>query len=95
MSKTIDITCSECSRIITMCAQDARIVSRFNGGIPRLNITVKCPHCHQSSAVHDTPDARELLSEKIKARDFDEGGGNIIANSPEALLKFLGDLGNI
>ena len=94
-TKTIDISCSECGESITLTAKDAHIASRLNGGCPRLSVTVKCPHCQKTSTVNDTPDARELLSERLKNRDYDNAGGTIIASSPETLMKLLGNLRDI
>ena len=92
-TKTIDISCSECGKTITMTAKDAHIASRLNGGCPRLSVTVKCPHCQKTSTVRATTNARELLSERLKNRDYDDEGGTIIASSPDALLRVLGILG--
>lgn len=88
-AKTIDIKCSECSETITMSAQDAHIEWRFNGGCPRLKVTVQCPHCQKSSVVKDTPEARGLLSERLKNQDYDSGGVTIITNSPETYHKLM------
>ncbi len=91
VTKTIDIICSECDKTITMSAKDAHIVSRLNGGCPRLSITVQCPHCGKSNIVHESPEAHDLLDERIKNRDYDFGGATIIVDHPETLNRVLGN----
>lgn len=89
-TKTITILCSECGKPITITAQDAHILWRFNGGFPRLKITVGCPHCNMPSIIHESPEAHELLDERIKSHDYDYCGTTLILESPEALNRILG-----
>lgn len=74
---TITIGCSKCGQNIVMAAKDANIRWRFNGGFPRLKVTVKCTHCNQMSTVRETPEAKELLAERIKKKDYNGGGCDI------------------
>ena len=68
MAKTIDVCCNKCMKPFKMSAEDAHIEKRFNGQL----VKVICPYCSSTVTIFKTPEAYELLNEKIKNGDYEE-----------------------
>ena len=62
--------CSHCGREIELTSpKDVYIEQSFTG---RLKISFTCPNCSKEVLVPKTPEAEELLNERIRNREFDQ-----------------------
>ncbi|MBQ2916953.1 MAG: hypothetical protein IJE59_02090 [Clostridia bacterium] len=86
--KKAEILCLNCYHRFEVTAGEVTMNWYLNGGCPRTELSVNCPKC---GVIHPrmTPDLRELLKERIEAKDYNNAGAHtVVASSPSALKRF-------
>lgn len=86
--KKAEILCTNCYHRFEVTAGEVTMNWYLNGGCPRTELSVNCPKC---GLIHPRMDSelKELLKDRIAAKDYDNAGAHtVVASSPSALKRF-------